>query len=123
MKDGRAARFAEVVRLFSHTKRVDVENALMFHRLNHHSKIDPTAMEVSEARFKRFLKEFDAYERKLTFQRTLDAFLDLYSAWKKSRDKALKLRLVMLAFELHRLDEAFECDLSFQDGPHAGNSR
>ena len=95
----------------------------MFHRPNAHPKMDPTSLEVSEARFKRFLKEFDLYERKLAFQSTLDAFLDLYSSWKKSRNETLKLRLVMLAFELHRLDEAFECDLSFQNAPDAGNPR
>ena len=87
---------------------------MMFHRQIEHMK-DPTAFEVSEARFKRFLKEFGAYERRLTFERTLDAFLDLYSSWRKNRQKALKLRLVMLAFELHRLDRDFQCDLSFAD--------
>lgn len=77
----------------------------------------PGALEVSEARFKRFVKELDAYERRLTFERTLDAFLDLYSSWKKRREQPLKLRLVMLAFELHRLNDQFQCDLSFQDAP------
>ena len=89
----------------------------MFHRQAQHTKIDPTALEVSEARFKRFVKEMDAYERKLTFERTLDAFLDLYSEWKKTREEGLKLRLVMLAFELHRLDRQFACDLNFQETP------
>ena len=80
-----------------------------------HIKATPSAYEVSEARFKRFLKELEVYERKLTFERTLDAFLDVYSSWKKTHTSALKLRLVMLAFELHRLNEDFQCDLSFQD--------
>ena len=75
----------------------------------------PTASEVSEARFRRFVKELDAYERRLTFQRTLDAFLDLYSTWKRTRQRPLKLRLVMLAFELHRLDHDFRCELFFPD--------
>ncbi len=92
----------------------------MFHRQAPHTKIDPTALEVSEARFKRFVREMDAYERKLTFERTLDAFFDLYSEWKKTREDALKLRLVMLAFELHRLDRQFACDLNFQGTPHVG---
>ena len=87
---------------------------MMFHRQLQHMK-DPTALEVSEARFKRFLKDFGTYERKLTFERTLDAFLDLYSSWKKTGRTALKLRLVMLAFELHRLEPDFQCDLSFAD--------
>lgn len=91
-----------------------VENAIMLHRQIQHMK-DPTALEVSEARFKRFLKDFGVYERKLTFERTLDAFLDLYSSWKKTGRRALKLRLVMLVFELHRLDRDFQCDLSFAD--------
>ena len=89
----------------------------MFHRSIPHMK-SPTALEVSEARFKRFLRELTAYERKLTFERTLDAFLDLYSSWRKTRKESLKLRLVMLAFELHRLNGDFECELSFQDTPH-----
>lgn len=77
------------------------------------TKISPSAGEVSEARFKRFVKDMDVYERKFTFERTLDAFLDLYSAWKQSGQEEMKLRLVMLAFELHRLDPTFRCDLSF----------
>ena len=91
-----------------------MRNAMMFHRAIPHMK-DLTALEVSEARFKRFLKEFSAYERKLMFERTLDAFLDLYSSWRKTHQSALKLRLVMLVFELHRLNQEFECDLNFQD--------
>ena len=93
---------------------MDVEGVAMFHR--HLSKrAHPTAPELFEARFKRFLKDMEGYERKALFQRTLDAFLDLYSAWKKTHQHPLKLRLVMLAFELHRLDPAFECDLLFPD--------
>lgn len=71
--------------------------------------------EVSEARFKRFQKELTAYERKLTFEETLNTFLDLYSAWMKTHEPWMKLRLVMLAFELNRLDPAFECDLAFSE--------
>ena len=87
----------------------------MFQRPVPHTKIAPTAPEVLEARFKRFLKEMETYERKLSFERTLDSFLDLYSAWKTTHDQAVKLRLVMLAFELHRLNSEFQCDLSFKD--------
>ena len=88
---------------------------MMFQRHVSHVRIGPTASEVSEARFKRFLKEMETYERKLAFERTLDAFLDLYSSWKKTHAPALKLRLVMLAFELHRLNPQFQCDLSFHE--------
>ena len=106
-----------VVRLFACTRmmRCDVEHWQMFQRPIAHTKIVPTAPEVLEARFKRFLKEMEGYERKLMFERTLDAFLDLYSAWKKTHEQGIKLRLVMLAFELHRLNSEFECDLSFSD--------
>ena len=94
----------------------------MFQRPIPHMRSVPCAAEVSEARFKRFLKDFEAYERKQTYERTLDAFLDLYSAWKRSRDHRLKLRLVMLVFELHRLDGDFQCDLSFRDTPECEKS-
>lgn len=80
-------------------------------------KQTPNALEVSEARFKRFIKEMETYEKRLTFERTLDAFLDLYSAWRKSRGQEVKLRLVMLGFELHRLNPEFQFDLFFQDAP------
>lgn len=91
----------------------------MFQRPFSNIKMSPTSQEVCEARFKRFLKELEAYERKLAFQRTLDAFLDLYSSWKKTHEEEMKLRLVMLAFELHRLDPEFLCDLSFDETPAA----
>ena len=94
----------------------------MFQRPTSHAKIVPTALEISEARFKRFLKDLETYERKLTFERTLDAFLDVYSLWKKTQRQLLKLRLVMLAFELHRLDHEFQCDLYFQDNPTCDKS-
>ncbi|MBI4004466.1 MAG: hypothetical protein HY353_05530 [Candidatus Omnitrophica bacterium] len=82
-----------------------------------HMKLLPSDLEVSEARFKRFLKDLHTYEQRLAFERTLDAFLDVYSSWKKTHHETLKLRLVMLAFELHRLDREFQCDLSFADTP------
>jgi len=87
----------------------------MFQRPLPHIRNAPTALDVSEARFKRFVRDLETYERRLTFERTLDAFLDLYSSWRKTRQPPLKLRLVMLAFELHRLDHQFQCDLSFQE--------
>lgn len=87
----------------------------MFDRPIPHMKSSPTSLEVSEARFKRFLKELETYERKFIFERTADAFLDLYSSWKKTHEDSLKLRVVMLAFELHRLDPNFQCDLWFQE--------
>lgn len=93
----------------------------MFQRPVPHARISPTSLEVSEARFKRFLKELESYERKLEFERTLDALLDLYSSWRRNHDQPLKLRMVMLAFELHRLDNHFECTLSFQDDPSTGD--
>ena len=80
-----------------------------------HMKLLPSDLEVSEARFKRFLKDLHTYEQRLSFERTLDAFLDVYSSWKRTHEEVLKLRLVMLAFELHRLDPQFRCDLSFAE--------
>lgn len=80
-----------------------------------HKAVHVNALEMSEARFRRFLRELNTYEQKLAYQETLDAFLDLYSAWLKTHEPWLKIRVVMLAFELHRMDPAFECSLSFQD--------
>ncbi len=74
-----------------------------------------TRDELADARFKRFMREMAVYERKLTFDETLNAFLDLYSSWIKTHQSDLKMRVVMLAFELHRLDPAFECTLSFAE--------
>ena len=87
----------------------------MFHRSSSQAKIPQGASELSEARFRRFLKDVESYERHLIFERTIDAFLDVYSQWRKTHQDPLKLRLVMLAFELHRLDGGFQCDLVFQD--------
>ena len=86
----------------------------MFGREQHRpTPVSPS--ELSDARFRRFLRELTAYEQKLAFDETLDAFLDLYSTWLKTHEPWLKIRVVMLAFELHRLDPAFEFSLSFQD--------
>ena len=82
----------------------------------------PTASELFEARFKRFARELKRYEQHVSFERTLDAFLDLYSNWKKTHAKPIKIRLVMLAFELHRLNPEFRCDLSFKDSSSCGKS-
>ena len=94
----------------------------MFQRPAPNVKVVPSAGEVSEARFKRFLKELETYERKLTFERTMDSFLDLYSAWKRTHQQPMKLRLVMLVFELHRLNHDFQCDLAFPDETPCGKS-
>ena len=69
--------------------------------------------EISEVRFKQFLRDLNAYEREHAVTETRDAFLDVYSRWLKTREPWLKIRVVMLAFELHRLDPAFQFDLSF----------
>lgn len=71
--------------------------------------------EVSEARFRRFARDMSQYERRLAFDDTLNSFLDLYSQWMKTREPWLKIRLVMLAFELNRLDPQFECNLAFAE--------
>ncbi len=71
--------------------------------------------EVSDARFRRFLKDLLEYEHQQAYEDALNAFLDLYSAWLKMHEPWLKIRLVMLAFELNRLNPAFECSLSFAE--------
>jgi hypothetical protein len=80
-----------------------------------HKKAPLGKDELSEARFRRFLRELNEYEQQVTFEETLDVFLDLYSAWMKTHEPWLKIRLVMLAFELHRLHPEFECSLSFKE--------
>jgi hypothetical protein len=85
----------------------------MFRRIVPLGRFRPTATEISEARFRRFLRDLQHYERSIAFNQTVDSFLDLYSKWRKTQDDALKLRLVMLAFELHVLDQTFQCELSF----------
>lgn len=82
---------------------------------NHQEPRAVTRAELTDARFKRFMRELSTYERKLTFDETLNAFLDVYSHWMKTHQPDLKIRVVMLAFELHRLDPAFECTLSFTE--------
>lgn len=84
----------------------------MFRRPEH--PISLRQQDVSEARFKRFMRDFGAYEQEVAFQETLDTFLDVYSAWMKMHEPWLKMRLVMLAFELNRLNPSFECTLAFQ---------
>ncbi len=86
----------------------------MFER-SHPKQIAVSRSEISDARFKRFLRDLSDYERKVTFEETLNAFLDLYSTWMKTRESKLKIRLVMLAFELCRLDPTFTCTLAFSD--------
>ena len=86
----------------------------MFGRHRPHA-LPVSRQDVSEARFRRFVRELKAYERKLSADETLNAFLDLYSQWRKTREPMLKVGLVMLAFELNRLDPSFEFDLAFRD--------
>ena len=71
--------------------------------------------ELSDARFRRFMRELREYEHHQAYEDAMNAFLDLYSAWLKMREPWLKIRLVMLAFELHRLNPDFECSLSFAE--------
>ena len=87
----------------------------MFQRPHHKPLIPLSQLELSEARFKRFVKELSDYERKVAFDETLDTFLDVYSAWMKTHEPWMKIRVVMLAFELNRLDPTFECELAFSD--------
>ena len=86
----------------------------MFQQPNHRA-LPLHQEEVSEARFKRFVRDFSAYERKETFEETLNIFLDIYSAWMKMREPWMKIRLVTLAFELNRLDPTFEVTLAFPE--------
>ena len=72
-------------------------------------------VEVSDARFRRFMKELREYDSQQAYEEALNVFLDMYSAWMKMREPWLKIRLVMLAFELHRLNPQFECSLSFAE--------
>ena len=80
-----------------------------------HAKSKVRKREPSEARFRKFAKELHVYEQKISFDDTMDTFLELYSAWMKTREPWLKLRILMLAFELKRLKPAFTCTLEFPE--------
>ncbi len=87
----------------------------MFQRPGHPQRKSITPSELSEARFRRFMRELNTYERQVVFEETLNTFLDLYGAWLKTREPWMKIRVVMLAFELHQLDPKFEFNLAFTD--------
>lgn len=76
--------------------------------------------QLSEARFQRFMYDFQEYKRRRAFFRTMDAVLDLYSQWKRTKDKMLSMRIVFLLFELRRLDPAFTINVVF---PEKGEKR
>ncbi len=84
----------------------------MFERSSH-QRTPVSRAEISEARFKRFVRDLSVYERRMIFDETLNNFLDMYSAWMKTHEPWLKIRLVTLAFELNELDPTFQCDLAF----------
>jgi hypothetical protein len=93
--------------------KTDSEERPMFDRSGNQRR--SMNVDVSEARFRRFLRELDTYERRIAFDDTLDTFLDVYSAWLKTHEPWLKIRVVMLAFELHRLNPEFQFNLAFSD--------
>lgn len=67
----------------------------------------PSARELVNARFARFLKELAQYERDERRRETLDAFLDAYSAWRRTHSAARRAEVERLAEELHALDARF----------------
>lgn len=75
----------------------------------------PAPYEVSEARFNKFRKDFESYEKDIIFERTQDAVLALYSQRKTDKSWELKFRIVCLLFELHRLCPGYSVDMTFKD--------
>lgn len=73
----------------------------------------PTHQEVSEARWKRFEKEFEVYERKQEYLKTLDSFLELYGKLKTQDSFEIRYRLVSLMFEMKRLNANLKMEVNF----------
>ena len=67
----------------------------------------PSARDLVNARFARFLKELAHYEHEEHRRETLDAFLDAYSAWRRTHSVARRAEVEHLAEELHALDARF----------------
>lgn len=58
--------------------------------------------------------ELRAYERKINRQATLDAMLDAYSEWLRTKNPVLKISVTDLMLQLHQIDPHFFCELSFE---------
>lgn len=67
----------------------------------------PSARDLVNARFARFLKELARYEREERRRAALDAFLDAYSAWRHAPSAAGRAEVERLADALHALDARF----------------
>lgn len=67
----------------------------------------PSPRDVANARFARFLKELAQYEHAEQRREKLDAFLDAYSAWRRTHSASRRADVERLAEELHALDARF----------------
>ena len=68
----------------------------------------PTPRDLANARFARFMKELTQYEHAEQRREKLDAFLDAYSAWRRTHAEGVRVQVEHLAEELHALDAHFQ---------------
>ncbi len=73
----------------------------------------PQPYEISEARHRKFYKDFKSYEDRLAYEHTLDAIVNLYGQWKKVPNFELQVRIVLLMFEARRLNPRCDLDIKF----------
>ena len=71
----------------------------------------PTPRDLANARFARFMNELTQYEHAEQRREKLDAFLDAYSAWRRTPTEGVRVQVEHLAEELHALDAHFEFHL------------
>ena len=67
----------------------------------------PSTRDLANARFAQFLKELAQYEHDQQRREKMDAFLDAYSAWRRTHAAVQRAAVERLAEELHALDAHF----------------
>lgn len=76
--------------------------------MRHHREIAHLVpAQDTDVEFAIFLESFREYERHCQLEEAQDAFLDAYSAWRKSHDPAMKAHVILCAAYLRTLDPSF----------------
>jgi len=71
------------------------------------------ALDLLDARWKRFDKDWKEYEREYEADQTMNAFLESYQLSKTDPRWQVQYRTVCLLFELHRLRPSFVGEIVF----------